>query len=154
MSPLSAARTRATRLVLAIGTIAGLAGASGCAEERERLDVPRVYLELDTSVVAPGDSVRGRVLGADTYGGVVRLAAHICIDSSFPTARLNYDRVDSAGFRFLLPVPASTPENALLIVEAQVNDEQNFFVVEQDTMVVRSPGVAPGPSPLQPTCER
>ena len=116
--------------------------------------MPRVYLQIDDDVVAPGDSVRGRILGGDTYGGIVRLAARICIDSGFQTAHLSYDRSDSASFRFLLPVPASTPQNALVIVEGQVNDEQNFFVTTQDTIVARSEGVPPGPSPLQPTCAR
>jgi hypothetical protein len=145
------ARTRALVVVAALAT-AMAAGA--CAEDRERLDVPRVYLELDTNVVVPGDSVRGRISAGDDFGGIVRLAARICIDSGFQTARLNYDRADSASFRFLLPVPASTRQNALVIVEGQVNDEQSFFVTTQDTIVARSPDVPPGPSPGQPTCAR
>ena len=133
-------------------TAALVAGA--CSEDRERLDVPRVYIALESDVVVPGDTVRGRISAGDDFGGILRLAARICIDSGFQTARLNYDRADSASFRFLLPVPASTPQNALVIVEGQVNDEQNFFVTTQDTIVARSPGVPPGPSPLQPTCAR
>ena len=141
---------RLARLLLAFGTAAAIA----CSDERDRLDVPRVTIEVDDSVVAPGGSVLGRISGGDTFGGIVRLAAHICIDSGFQTARLNYDGVDTASFRFQLPVPASTPENMLVIVEGQVNDEQEFFVTTQDTIVARSPGVEPGPSPRQPTCAR
>lgn len=157
MSPSRLASSFVSRLarpacVLAL-LAAGVASAS-CAEDRERLDVPRLYLEIDSTVVAPGDSVRGRISAGDSFGGIVRLAVRICIDSGFLTARLNYDRADTASFRFLLPVPDSTPQNALVIVEGQVNDEQTFFVTTQDTIVARSPGVAPGPSPLQPTCAR
>lgn len=141
---------RLTRLLLALGAAAAVA----CDDERERLDVPRVGFVLEDTVVAPGDSVRGRIYGGDTHGGIVRLAARICIDSGFLTARLNYDRADTANFRFLLPVPASTAENMLVIVEGQVNDDQDFFVTTQDTIVARSPGVAPGPSPRQPSCAR
>ena len=144
------ARTRA--VVAAVLAVAAIAGA--CAEDRQRLDVPRVYLEIDTNVVAPGDSVRGRISAGDGFGGIVRLAARICIDSGFQTARLNYERADSASFRFLLPVPASTAQNALVIVEGQVNDEQGFFVTTQDTIVARSRGTLPGPSGTQPTCDR
>ena len=145
-----ARRARAVRAAL----IAAAVVASACSEDRERLDVPRLYLDVDTDVVAPGDTVRGRISAGDDFGGILRLAARICIDSGFQTARLNYDREDSASFRFLLPVPASTPQNALVIVEGQVNDEQNFFVTTQDTIVARSPGIPPGPSPRQPTCAR
>jgi hypothetical protein len=141
---------RLTSLLLALGAAAAVA----CDDERERLDVPRVRFELEDTVVAPGDSVRGRIHGGDTHGGIVRLAVRICIDSGFLTARLNYDRADTANFRFLLPVPASTPENMLVIVEGQVNDDQDFFVTTQDTIVARSPGVAPGPPPRQPSCAR
>jgi hypothetical protein len=142
------------RALLAIACLALAGGASACSEDRERLDVPRVYVDVDADVVAPGDTVRGLLTGGDDFGGIVRLAVHICIDSGFQTAFANYDREDSASTRFRLPVPESTPENALVIVEGQVNDEQGFFVTTQDTIVARSPDVAPGPSPLQPTCAR
>ena len=125
-----------------------------CGEDRERLDVPRLYLELDQTEIAPGDTVRGRIAGADDFGGVVRLAVRLCIDSGFDAAFLRGIREDSVGFRFRLPVPASTPENALVIVEAQVNDDQNFFVSLQDTIVARTPDTPPGPSPLEPSCAR
>ena len=154
MSPFPALTRPARRLALVTLPLLAAAALAACGEDRERLDVPRVYLQIDDDVVAPGDSVRGRILGGDTYGGIVRLAARICIDSGFQTAHLSYDRADSASFRFLLPVPASTPQNALVIVEGQVNDEQNFFVTTQDTIVARSEGVPPGPAPLQPTCAR
>ena len=140
--------------VLAIALAIVLATLAACGEDRERLDVPRVYLDVDQAVVAPGDSVRGRISGGDTYGGIVRLAARICIDSGFQTAHLSYDRSDTASFRFLLPVPATTSENMLVIVEGQVNDEQGFLVTTQDTIVARSPDASPAPSPRQPTCAR
>jgi hypothetical protein len=148
---MSVAARRALRACLAIGTAVLVLA---CDDERERLDVPRVSFTLEDTIVVPGDTVRGRIFGGDTYGGIVRLAARICIDSGFLTARLNYDRADTATFRFLLPVPASTPENMLVIVEGQVNDDQDFFVTTQDTIVARSPGATPGPSPRQPTCAR
>lgn len=116
--------------------------------------MPRVRLVLDDSVVAPGDSVSGRIIGTDAFGGVQRLAVRLCIDTGFFTARINPFRADSASFRFLLPVPGDTPENSLVIVEGQVNDAQDFYVVEQDTIVARSAGVTPGPSPRQPSCAR
>ena len=154
MSPLPALLGPARRLVVVALSFVAVATFASCGEDRERLDVPRVYLQLDQQVIAPGDDVTGRISAGDSFGGIVRLAAHICIDSGFQTAHLSYDRADSASFRFLLPVPASTPQNALVIVEGQVNDEQNFFVTTQDTIVARSEGVPPGPSPLQPTCAR
>lgn len=145
-------RTRVRGVAAAV--LVAAAVASACGEDRERLDVPRVYLAVDTDVVAPGDTVRGRISAGDDFGGIVRLAARICIDSGFQTARLSYNRADTASFRFLLPVPSTTPQNALVIVEGQVNDEQNFFVITQDTIVARSPGEPAGPPPRQPTCER
>lgn len=147
-APPARARAMAAAL-LVVATVA-----SACGEDRERLEVPRVYLDIDTNVVVPGDTVRGRISAGDDFGGIVRLAARICIDSGFQSARLSYDRADTASFRFLLPVPASTPQNALVIVEGQVNDEQNFFVITQDTIVARSPGVPVAPATRQPTCER
>jgi hypothetical protein len=143
---------RLTRLAALVATLGSVAALDACGEDRERLDVPRVYLEVDTNVVAPGDSVRGLIAAGDNYGGILRLAARICIDSAFQTAHLSYDRADSASFRFLLPIPASTPQNTLVIVEGQVNDEQNFFVITQDTIIARSTGVPAGPSPRQPAC--
>lgn len=143
-----ARRLACVLLLIGAGTVAA------CGEERERLDVPQVRLELDDTVVAPGDSVGGRIVGTDEIGGVLRLAVRLCIDTGFFTARINPFRVDSASFRFLLPVPASTPENSLVIVEGQVNDAQDFFVVRQDTIVARSPGVPPAPATRQPSCER
>ena len=134
---IASARPRA--LVVAAATFATVAVAGACG---------------DTGVVAPGDSVRGRISAGDSFGGILRLAVRICIDSGFQTAFANYDRADSVSTRFKLPVPASTPQNALVIVEGQVNDEQSFFITTQDTIVARSPGVQPGPSPRQPTCAR
>ena len=141
-----------TRAALPLALVALAAGA--CGEDRERLDVPRLSLELDQREVAPGDTVRGRISGADDVGGIVRLAVRICIDTGFTTARLGYDRADTASFRFRLPVPDDTPENALVIVEGQINDDQNFFVTLQDTIVARLPNTPPGPSPLEPSCAR
>lgn len=143
---------RFATLVAVASALGAIATLDACGEDRERLDVPRVYLALDTNVVAPGDSVRGLIAAGDSYGGILRLAARICIDSAFQTAHLSYNRADSAAFRFLLPIPASTPQNTLVIVEGQVNDEQNFFVITQDTIVARSTGVPAGPSPRQPVC--
>ena len=128
--------------------------AAACAEDRERLSPPSVVLELDADGTAPGDTVKGRVTGVDRTGGISRLAVRLCIDTGFTTLRINPNYPDSIGFRFAIPVPASTPQNALVIVEGSVNDAQGFSTIVQDTIVARSPGVPVEPPPRQPSCDR
>lgn len=138
------------RLALAAAAVV----ATGCAEERERLSPPSVVLLLDEDATAPGDTVKGRVIGVDRTGGISRLAVRLCIDTGFTTLRINPNYPDSIGFRFGILVPESTPQNALVIVEGSVNDAQGFSMVVQDTIVARSPGVPVEPPPRQPSCDR
>ena len=113
----------------------GLLASLGCFAERERLDTPVVDLELASRAVAAGDTIRGILHATDASG----------ITDWVVTARSRFDTVRTAGrpaerteileaFRF--PLVDTIPSGTRVLVEAIVEDDQNFAITRSDTVTV------------------
>ena len=115
--------------------------AAGCLHERDRLDVPRITLVLDDSIVAPGDSVRGYAYALDGTG-IIYLQVTATTGDSSSTKRLNRVSRDSVQIDFALRVPGNALGDAPVSVRAFARDNQDFEVSFTDTVFVRirSPG--------------
>ena len=117
-----------------------LAGAvTGCLRERDRLDVPRITLVLEDSVVTPGDSVRGYAYAVDATG-IVFLQVTAATTDSASSKRLNRVSADSVRIDFALRVPANAPRDEAVSVRALARDTQDFEVSVTDTVFVRIGG--------------
>ena len=127
------------RLFVAAALIAGLAG---CLRERDRLDVPRVRLVLQSLDVAPGDSVRGYVYAVDATG-IVFLQVTAMTGDSTASRRLNRVSRDSVHIDFALRVPANAAVDAPVTVRAIARDSQDFEVDTVETVHVRAGGAPP-----------
>ena len=121
------------RTFLALGLVVA---AVACLRERDRLDVPRVALVLQDSIVAPGDSIRGYAYAVDGTGIVFLLITATTSDSS-SSKRLNRISADSIKVDFALRVPANAPGDAPVSVRAFARDNQDFEVSVTDTVFVR-----------------
>jgi hypothetical protein len=106
-----------------------------CFDERERLDTPVVELELSATQVAAGDTIRG-VLHARDASGILEWV--ITARSSFDTVRVFGDApaVNQIDEEFRLPLVDSIPSGTRVIVEAVVEDDQNFAISDTDTVTV------------------
>lgn len=106
-----------------------------CFDERERLDTPVVELELSTRQVAAGDTIRG-VLHARDASGILEWV--IMARSSFDTVWVFGDAPEAREIaeEFRLPLVDSIPSGTRVIVEAVVEDDQNFAVAVTDTVTV------------------
>jgi hypothetical protein len=114
---------------------AALLGSLGCFAERERLDTPVVDLELASRAVAAGDTIRGVLRATDASG----------ITDWVVTARSRFDTARTSGrpaerteilepFRFRLV--DTIPSGTRVLVEAVVEDDQNFAITRSDTVTV------------------
>jgi hypothetical protein len=115
---------------------AALAVSSGaCFAERERLDTPVVDLSLWTREVIAGDSIRGTLEARDASGIVDWV---ITARSAFDTVRVfgNAPEVGWITSEFSLPVIDTAPPGTRVIVEAIVEDDQNFAIARVDTVTV------------------
>ena len=117
--------------------LAALLAASlgGCFDERERLDTPVVELLLDTREVAAGDSIRGTLHARDASGIVDWV---IMARSAFDTVRVFGDapELGEIAAEFDLPVNDTIPPGSRVVVEAIVEDDQNFAIARADTVTV------------------
>lgn len=115
------------------GALAASFGA--CFAERERLDTPVVDLVLVAREVAAGDSIRGTLHARDASGIVDWV---ISARSAFDTVRLFGDaaEVGEIAAEFTLPVLDTIPAGTRVIVEAVVEDDQNFAIARADTVTV------------------
>ena len=106
-----------------------------CFDERERLDTPVVELELSATQVAAGDTIRG-VLHARDASGILEWI--ITARSAFDTVRVFGDapELSEIAEEFRLPLVDSIPSGTRVIVEAVVEDDQNFAVAGTDTVTV------------------
>lgn len=106
-----------------------------CFDERERLDTPVVELELSGKQVAAGDTIRG-VLHARDASGIRQWV--ITAQSSFDTVRVFGDapEVTEIAEEFRLPLVDSIPSGTRVVVEAVVEDDQNFAIAATDTVTV------------------
>ena len=124
-----------------IGAAVVVAGLTGCLRERDRLDVPRVRLVLQSLDVAPGDSVRGYVYAVDATG-IVFLQVTAMTGDSTASRRLNRISRDSVQIDFALRVPANAAADAPVTIRAIARDTQDFEVDTVETVYVRA-GAAP-----------
>ena len=111
------------------------ASLGACFAERERLDTPVVELVLDARQVAAGDSIRGTLEARDASGIVDWV---ISARSPFDTVRTFGDapEVGHVSAPFQLPVIDTIPAGTLVVVEAVVEDDQNFAIARTDTVTV------------------
>lgn len=116
-------------------TAALVASLGGCFDERERLDTPVVELLLDTREVSAGHSIRGTLLARDASGIVAWL---IMARSAFDTVRVfgSVPELGEIAAEFDLPVNDTIPAGTRVVVEATVEDDQNFAVGRADTVTV------------------
>ena len=123
---------RVRSLVLAALLAASL---GGCFDERERLDTPVVELLLDSREVAAGDSIRGTLHARDASGIVDWV---IMARSAFDTVRVFGDapELGEIAAEFDLPVNDTIPPGSRVVVEAIVEDDQNFAIARADTVMV------------------
>ena len=112
-----------------------VASFGGCFDERERLDTPVVQLMLEAREVAAGDSIRGTLHARDASGIVDWM---ITARSAFDTVRVFGDAPElgeiAADFR--LPVNDTIPAGSRVVVEAIVEDDQNFAIARLDSVMV------------------
>ena len=109
---------------------------AGCLRERDRLDVPRVTLELTTTEVAPGDTVRGRAWAVDGTGIIF---FQVTVETADSTAfdRRNRIGADSVMIEFALPVSSRSAVAEPVIITALARDDQDFEIRVEDTLYVR-----------------
>ncbi|MGQ0713517.1 MAG: hypothetical protein ACT4PJ_07270 [Gemmatimonadaceae bacterium] len=118
-----------------LATITAALVLPGCFDERERLDTPVVEIELVTRQVAAGDTIRG-VLHARDASGILQWV--ITARSTFDTVRIFGDapELGEIAEEFLLPLIDSIPSGTRVVVEAVVEDDQNFAIAASDTVTV------------------
>lgn len=106
-----------------------------CFAERERLDTPVVQILLTAREVAAGDTIRGTLEARDASGITDWV---IMARSVFDTVRVYGDAPElseiSADFR--LPLVDTIPVGTRVVVEAVVQDDQDFAVARADTVTV------------------
>lgn len=116
-----------------------LALLGGCLEPRERLDAPRVQLQLEGESVAPGADLRGRLSGADLSGIIYASVSLVVNDDTLTrrSDRLDFVDADTVDFAFQLQVVSTAPRGARIVVTGTIIDNQLFTVSVQDTAYVR-----------------
>ena len=122
--------------LLLLGVLAALAA---CVQERERLDPPRVTLELGEQQTTPGGTITGTVTAVDRSGGIILVSVTAQAGDSTFRQRQDFIGEDSTTLIFGLHVASNAPDSAEIIVRATAIDEQNFVVIAEDTAVVLVP---------------
>ena len=107
----------------------------GCLRERDRLDVPRVTLELATSSIAAGDTVRGRAWAVDETG-IIFFQVTVETPDSAAAERRNRISADSVMIEFALPVSSRALAGERVIVTAVARDDQEFEIRVGDTLYI------------------
>ena len=110
---------------------------AGCLRERDRLDVPRVTLEITTTTVAPGDTVRGRAWAVDGTG-IIFFQVSVETADSVAVDRRNRIGADSVMIEFALPISSRAGFEEPVIVTAVARDDQEFEITVEDTVYVRT----------------
>jgi len=121
---------------LGFGAVVCLA-LGGCLRERDRLDVPRVTLVLDDSIVTAGDTIRGRAWAVDGTGLIYFQVTAETADSAAGERR-NRIGADSVMIEFALPVSSRAQLDERVIVTAIARDDQDFEIRVTDTAFVRA----------------
>jgi hypothetical protein len=112
-----------------------VASLGACFAERERLDTPVVDLVLSAREVTAGDSIRGTLEARDASGIVDWV---ITARSAFDTVRVFGDAPELGEITapFGLAVIDTIPPGTRVVVEAVVEDDQNFAIARSDTVTV------------------
>lgn len=110
---------------------------AGCLRERDRLDVPRVTLEITTADVAAGDTVRGRAWAVDGTG-IIFFQVTVETADSAAFDRRNRISADSVMIEFALPVSSRAAVDEPVIVTAIARDDQDFEIRVEDTLHIRA----------------
>ena len=119
-----------TFVLLATGVMAG------CFAERRRFDAPRVKLQLDRTILRPGEDVTGTATAIDGSGVTV---LYVRVFARVGTAQyrlFDFVRTDSVEFNFRGSL-AGTVAGDTIIVRAYAQDTDLFSVFVEDTAVVR-----------------
>ena len=130
------------RLAAIVAVLAVAAASTGCLDKRGRLDVPRIALAIDDSIVAPGGTVHGRATAVDE-SGIIFLSVTVFTADSATRTQLNRVAADSVDLDFALRVAGSAPADAVVSVLALARDNQDFEVTVTDTVFVRTPPPIP-----------
>lgn len=120
---------------MAVASAALAASSGACYAERERLDTPIVDLVLTAREVTAGDSIRGTLQARDASGIVDWV---ISARSPFDTVRIfgNAPELGHIAAEFALLVVDTIPPGTPVVVEATVEDDQNFAIAATDTVMV------------------
>jgi len=119
--------------------VSGFLLLAACIQDRERLEPPRVTLELADQTVLPGGDVFGTISAADA-SGIIYVAAQIRIAGDTLSPRrtfANPPELDTIQYSFRLTVRSGFPAGTPIYVTATVIDDQNFEVVKEDTISIR-----------------
>jgi hypothetical protein len=94
-----------------------------------------VQLTLESREVAAGDSIRGTLQARDASGIIDWV---IMARSAFDTVRVFGDapELGQIAAEFDLPVIDTIPPGTRVVVEAIVEDDQNFAIARADTVTV------------------
>jgi hypothetical protein len=114
---------------------------AGCSGKRERLDVPRLSLQVPEQAPAPGGTVSGTVAAADA-SGLTLLAVYACTADSVFRDHADLSRERSADFQFSLHVADDAVPGSEVEVYAVAGDDQGFYT---DTARALTVGDAPPP---------
>jgi hypothetical protein len=124
-------------MIGAVALAAGAAAGSGCVGERERLDVPRLTVEVINSTVTPGGVIVGSAAATDA-SGLEFVAVYACTrDSIFLNSRQVYNRARSAEFPFELPVSSASAEGDSVVVYGFASDTQGFDAETVSVVFIR-----------------
>jgi hypothetical protein len=107
----------------------------GCVGKRERLDVPRVALEVDEGAPPAGGRVTGRATATDA-SGLLALAVYACSRDSVFRMSENYDRAGSAEIDFSLHVATNAAPGEPVEIYAIAYDDQGFTADSADVVFV------------------
>jgi hypothetical protein len=135
-----------TRCALTRFSAAALLVAAGaCIGERERLDVPRLTLEVLDSTVTPGGAIQGSVTATDA-SGLSSVVAYACTrDSIFQHIGPVYNHPSAVEFSFALPVSHASAEGDSVVVLAVAFDDQGFDAETAFVAFVRGSAVTTPP---------
>ncbi|HWJ22252.1 MAG TPA: hypothetical protein VNS52_07855 [Gemmatimonadaceae bacterium] len=119
-------RHAATPTASALAVVALSALVVACGGRRERLDVPRIALDVADQAPPPGGRITGHVEATD-QSGLTLLTVYACTADSLFRQGLDLDRVHSAGFDFSLHVASTATPGAEVEVYAVAGDDQGFY---------------------------
>ena len=102
-----------------------LALAAACVGERERLDVPRVTLDVDVGAPPAGGRVTGRAAANDA-SGLISFAVYACSRDSVFRMSESYDRAGAAEIDFSLHVATNAQPGEPVEIYGVAYDDQGF----------------------------